>query len=77
MYSDSTLDGRQTGGFVVVNVDATQFRSRFAVCESDAGESVFSELEHARLVCRDLRRRSGNRELYVYALADVTQGLPH
>jgi hypothetical protein len=72
-YVESDLDGREAGGFVVVNVDAAMPNSHQVLEDADRG--YFRTLAEARDACERFRDESGNNEIYIYALVGVQNAL--
>ena len=74
-YAESDLDGQESGGFVVVNVDA-RTRNPYQVLEDEEnGSAYFRTLIEARRACQRLREDGNNNEIYVYAVIGVRQAL--
>ncbi len=69
-YRRSRLDGTDSGGYVIMNVDAPM-KAPNQIVEDDEGNTYFDSLEDARRRCAKLRRENANQSLYVYALVAV------
>lgn len=72
-YAESDLDGQDTGGFVVLNVNSPM-RNPCQVLEGETG-GYYPTLQEAREACERFREESGNEEIYVYAVIGVRQAL--
>ncbi len=72
-YVDSYLDGQDSGGFILMNVDSPM-QSAYQVLDDEQG-GYYQTLDEARAACRRLRNESGNNRIYVYALAGVRHAI--
>jgi hypothetical protein len=73
-YRPTDTDGTESGGFIVVNVDARR-RNPCQVIVDEKGDAYFPTLEAAREFCKRARREGRNAEIYVYALVGVPAAL--
>jgi hypothetical protein len=74
-YEESDLDGRESGGFVVANVNARRRNAVQILDDTQNGGAYFTSLDAAREACEEFRARSGNEDIFVYALVGVEDAM--
>lgn len=70
---ESDLDGQEAGGFVLLNLDPPTPRPYQVLDENEGG--YYRTLAEAREACQRVRQETGNSEIYVYALAGVSDAV--